>query len=76
MVFMVALNTNTIGTSQEKAIKKIYPSTWEAEAGRFLSSKTAWATQRNTVSPRPPPTKTNKQKTTNENLPCILKPQN
>ena len=26
------------------------PSTWEAEAGRFLSSRPAWATQRNPVS--------------------------
>jgi hypothetical protein len=29
------------------------PSTWEAEAGRFLSSRTARATQRNPVSKKP-----------------------
>ena len=30
------------------------PSTWEAEAGGFLSSRTARATQRNPVSKEPP----------------------
>jgi major histocompatibility complex class I len=34
------------------------PSNWEAEAGRFLSSRPAWSTQRN-------PQKTNKQKQKN-----------
>jgi hypothetical protein len=34
------------------------PSTWEVEAGEFLSSRPAWATQRNPVSKNE---KTNKQ---------------
>jgi hypothetical protein len=33
------------------------PSTWEAEAGRFLGSRTARTTQRNPVSNPPPPKK-------------------
>ena len=37
------------------------PSIWEAEAGRFLSSRTARATQRNPVSEKPKP-KNEKQK--------------
>jgi hypothetical protein len=44
------------------------PSTREAEAGGFLSSRPAWSTQRNSVSKKPKPkqqqnkTKQNKQK--------------
>jgi hypothetical protein len=39
------------------------PSTQEAEAGRFLSSRTAGATQRNPVSKKPaPPKKKKKEK--------------
>jgi hypothetical protein len=39
------------------------PSTWEAKAGGFLSSRLAWAIQRNPVSKNQKP-KINKQTTT------------
>ena len=50
------------------------PSTWEAEAGEFLSSRPAWSTKwvpgqpglyRETLSPKTKQTKTNKQKILN-----------
>jgi hypothetical protein len=43
------------------------PSTWEAEAGGFLSSRTARATQRNPVSKK---TKNNNKKKNADRLVC------
>jgi hypothetical protein len=43
-----------------RAVVAFHPSTWEAEAGRFLSLRTARATQRNLVS------KNRKQKNKNQ----------
>jgi hypothetical protein len=43
------------------------PSTWEAEAGGFLSSRTARAIQRNPVSKKQNKTKQNKKKKKKKN---------
>jgi hypothetical protein len=48
------------------AVQVFNPSTWEAEAGRFLSSRTARATQRNPVSKNK--TKQNKTKQNKNNV--------
>jgi hypothetical protein len=38
-------NFKTTGLSQAVVVHAFNPSTWEAEAGRFLSSRPAWSTE-------------------------------